>query len=168
MRQYSNFLCIKNQPLHETAWPPSAEGLCARAIRKALAYFMVNSSRFTNVKRWLMTCIHCQEYQQSGLVCLKKCSPSQVWWRKPLIPALRGRGRRISEFRGQPGLQSEFQYSQGYTEKPCLRKKKKVFQLSCHVNFLELYVVYKTFACIYIGVPYSPTEARRGYQIPRD
>jgi hypothetical protein len=27
--------------------------------------------------------------------------------------------------RGQPGLQSEFQDSQGYTEKPCLRKKKK-------------------------------------------
>ena len=27
---------------------------------------------------------------------------------------------------GQPGLQSEFQDSQGYTEKPCLKKKKKV------------------------------------------
>jgi hypothetical protein len=27
--------------------------------------------------------------------------------------------------RGQPGLQSEFQDSQGYTEKPCLGKKKK-------------------------------------------
>jgi hypothetical protein len=38
---------------------------------------------------------------------------------------LGGRGRQISEFRGQPGLQSEFQDSQGYTEKPCLGKKKK-------------------------------------------
>jgi hypothetical protein len=27
--------------------------------------------------------------------------------------------------RGQPGLQSEFQGSQGYTEKPCLEKPKK-------------------------------------------
>jgi hypothetical protein len=27
--------------------------------------------------------------------------------------------------RGQPGLQSEFQDSQGYTEKPCLEKKQK-------------------------------------------
>jgi hypothetical protein len=27
--------------------------------------------------------------------------------------------------RGQPGLQSEFQDSQGYTEKPCLRKNKQ-------------------------------------------
>jgi hypothetical protein len=26
--------------------------------------------------------------------------------------------------RGQPGLQSEFQDSQGYTEKPCLEKTK--------------------------------------------
>jgi hypothetical protein len=26
--------------------------------------------------------------------------------------------------RGQPGLQSEFQDSQGYTEKPCLKKQK--------------------------------------------
>jgi hypothetical protein len=27
--------------------------------------------------------------------------------------------------KGQPGLQSEFQDSQGYTEKPCLRKQNK-------------------------------------------
>ena len=27
--------------------------------------------------------------------------------------------------RDQPGLQSEFQDSQGYTEKPCLEKAKK-------------------------------------------
>jgi hypothetical protein len=26
---------------------------------------------------------------------------------------------------GQPGLQSEFQDSQGYTEKPCLKKQKQ-------------------------------------------
>jgi hypothetical protein len=40
---------------------------------------------------------------------------------------LGGRGRQISEFlvQGQPGLQSEFQDSQGYTEKPCLEKPKK-------------------------------------------
>jgi hypothetical protein len=29
------------------------------------------------------------------------------------------------EFRGQPGLQSEFQDNQGYTEKPCLKKQKQ-------------------------------------------
>jgi hypothetical protein len=43
----------------------------------------------------------------------------------PLIPAL-GRQRQADFWvRGQPGLQSEFQDSQGYTEKPCLEKKKK-------------------------------------------
>jgi hypothetical protein len=29
--------------------------------------------------------------------------------------------------RGQPGLQSEFQDSQGYTDEPCLEKKKNFF-----------------------------------------
>jgi hypothetical protein len=40
----------------------------------------------------------------------KKMVLSQVWWHTPLIPAL--------------SLQSEFQDSQGYTEKPCLKKTK--------------------------------------------
>jgi hypothetical protein len=45
------------------------------------------------------------------------------WWRTPLIPAL-GRQRQADFWvRGQPGLQSEFHDSQGYTEKPCLEKK---------------------------------------------
>jgi hypothetical protein len=38
---------------------------------------------------------------------------------------LGGRGRWISEFVGQPGLQSKFQDSQGSTEKPCLGKRRK-------------------------------------------
>jgi hypothetical protein len=33
--------------------------------------------------------------------------------------------REAEAGRFQPGLQSEFQDSQGYTEKPCLEKKKK-------------------------------------------
>ena len=42
-----------------------------------------------------------------------------------LIPTL-GRQRRADFWiRGQPGLQSEFQDSQGSTEKPCLKKKRK-------------------------------------------
>jgi hypothetical protein len=45
---------------------------------------------------------------------------SRVWWRTPLIPAL-GRQRQADLWvRGQPGLQSGLQDSQGYTEKPCL------------------------------------------------
>jgi hypothetical protein len=43
----------------------------------------------------------------------------------PLISAL-GRQRQADFWvRGQSGLQSEFQDSQVYTEKPCLEKKKK-------------------------------------------
>jgi hypothetical protein len=43
----------------------------------------------------------------------------------PLITAL-GRQRQVDFWvRGQPGLQSEFQDSQGYTEKPCLEKEKE-------------------------------------------
>jgi hypothetical protein len=50
---------------------------------------------------------------------------SQVWWHTPLIPAL-GRQRQEDFWVwGQPGLQSEFQDCQGYTEKRCLEKPKK-------------------------------------------
>jgi hypothetical protein len=44
------------------------------------------------------------------------------WWCTPLITAL-GKQRQVGFWvRGQPGLQSEFQDSQGYTKKPCLGK----------------------------------------------
>ena len=54
----------------------------------------------------------------------QKLPSSQEWWHRPLIPAL-GRQRQ-SHFlvQCQPGLQSEFQDSEGYTEKPCLEKTK--------------------------------------------
>jgi hypothetical protein len=53
------------------------------------------------------------EYHQAG-----------QWWSTPLIPAL-GRQRQAGFWvRGQPGLQSEFQDNQGYTEKPYLEKPK--------------------------------------------
>jgi hypothetical protein len=43
----------------------------------------------------------------------------------PLILAVAiGRDRQISEFSGQPGLQNEFQDSQGYTKKLFLGKTK--------------------------------------------
>jgi hypothetical protein len=46
----------------------------------------------------------------------------------PLIPALR-RQRQVDFWvQDQPGLQSEFQDSQGYTKKPCLEKQNKTKQ----------------------------------------
>jgi hypothetical protein len=48
-----------------------------------------------------------------------------VWWFTPLIPAL-WRQRQVDfSVPGQPGLQSEFQDSQRYTEKPCIEKQKQ-------------------------------------------
>jgi hypothetical protein len=56
---------------------------------------------------------------------LRVLTASRAWWRTPLIPAL-GRQRQADFWvRGQPGLQSELQDSQGYTEKPCLEKTNK-------------------------------------------
>jgi hypothetical protein len=47
------------------------------------------------------------------------------WWCTPLIPAL-GRQRQADFWvQGQPGLQSEFQDSQDYTRKPCLKTNKQ-------------------------------------------
>jgi hypothetical protein len=46
----------------------------------------------------------------------------------PLMPALGRQRQAYFWVWGQPGLQSKFQDSQGYTEKPCL-KKKKVLQV---------------------------------------
>jgi hypothetical protein len=58
----------------------------------------------------------------------------RAWWRTPLITAL-GRQRQADFWvRGKPGLQSEFQDSQGYTEKPCLEKLKKKKEWSFNVN----------------------------------
>jgi hypothetical protein len=46
-----------------------------------------------------------------------------VAWRMPLLPALRRQRQADFWVQGQPGLQSEFQDSQCYTEKPCLKKQ---------------------------------------------
>jgi hypothetical protein len=64
----------------------------------------------------------------------------------PLIPTLGRQWQADFWVRGQPGLQSEFQDSQGYTEKHCLekqnkknkkkKKKKKKKKLRNYVNIL--------------------------------
>jgi hypothetical protein len=56
---------------------------------------------------------------------VKRMNNAGLWWCAPLIPAL-GRQRQVDFWvRGQPGLQSEFQDSQGYTEKPVSENKNK-------------------------------------------
>ena len=56
---------------------------------------------------------------------------ARQWWHTPLFPALGRHWLGVFCVRGQPGLQSDFQDIQGYTEKPCLNHpppKKKVKQ----------------------------------------
>jgi hypothetical protein len=85
-------------------------------------------------------------------------SPSRAWWRTPLIPAL-GRQRQADFWvRGQPGLQSEFQDSQGYTEKPCLEKQtnKQKRQKSPIVLIMSASVFHES-SPVYL-VPACPLE----------
>jgi hypothetical protein len=53
---------------------------------------------------------------------------------------------------GQPGLQSEFQDSQGYTEKPCLekqkRKKKEMFKITLPRHFTTPAPVSSATPCV--------------------
>jgi hypothetical protein len=48
----------------------------------------------------------------------------EVWWCTPLIPAIWRQRQANFWVRGQPSLESEFQDSQGYTDKPCLKTNK--------------------------------------------
>ena len=56
---------------------------------------------------------------------LKLSEAAEQWWCTPLVPVL-GRQSQVDFWVwGQPGLQSEFQENQDYTEKPYLEKPKK-------------------------------------------
>jgi hypothetical protein len=75
-------------------------------------------------------------------------------------------GGFLSSVRGQPGLQSEFQDSQSYTEKPCLKKqkqkqkqKKDRFLLKKKDLFIYLFYVYEYTIALF-------RHTRRGHQIP--
>jgi hypothetical protein len=61
----------------------------------------------------------------------KGCSWACGTLLSPLIPALRRQRQADFWVQGQPGLQSDFQDSQGCTEKPCLEKPKKKKKKDC-------------------------------------
>jgi hypothetical protein len=64
------------------------------------------------------------------------------WCRTPLVPAL-GRQRQVDLWvQGQPGLKSEFQDSQGDTEKPWLTEQNKATALFIQNKGLMAFNVY--------------------------
>ena len=76
---------------------------------------------------------------------------SLAWWCTPLIPGLRRQRQADSWVRVQPGLQSEFQDSQGYTEKHCL-KKTKTKNKQTNKTILCNFTTYKNNMNIYLGI----------------
>ena len=68
-----------------------------------------------------------------------------AWWSAPLVLAL---GRQRQADQGQCGLRSEFLDSQGYTEKPCLRKiktknKNKTKRDTWTINRKKIFIIEK-------------------------
>jgi hypothetical protein len=60
----------------------------------------------------------------------------------PLVPALRRQSQADFWVQGQPGLQSEFQDCQGYTEKPCLTPPPQInYYVSSDETYQELHYV---------------------------
>jgi hypothetical protein len=96
-------------------WPPQAPGMCM--VCRHTQFFVKNK------ETWAKGSLN-------GKVSLARIRAwAGQWWRTPLIQALgrqRQRQRQVDFWvRGQPGLQSEVQDNQGYTEKPCLEKQKQ-------------------------------------------
>jgi hypothetical protein len=67
-----------------------------------------------------LECVHLESYNEG-----------QAWWHMSLIPALEAAVVDLW-FQGQPGLQSEYQDSQGYTEKLCLQKTPQNNNKNCY------------------------------------
>jgi hypothetical protein len=69
------------------------------------------------------TCIHAGRQNSITHISKSRFKKKNSLVVYTLFPAL-GRQRQVDLWiRGQPGLQREFQDSQGYTEKPCLKKQ---------------------------------------------
>jgi hypothetical protein len=71
------------------------------------------------------------------------------WWYTPLIPALGRQRQKDFWVLGQPGLQNEFQDSQGYTEKPCFEKQKKINNKKVFVNTI---IITTPSLCILLAI----------------
>jgi hypothetical protein len=89
-------------------WPGLHRETLSNQTTKEIVCWGFHTFRFCSFKRW----------------------PHWAWWCTPLIPTL-GRQRQVDFWVwGQPGLQSEFQDSHGYREKPCLEKQNKTKKMA--------------------------------------
>ena len=99
---------------------------------------------------------------------LESRQTSLVWWHTSLIPAL-GRQRQADFWVwGQPGLQSEFQCSQGY-KNPCLqkKKKKKILKQMTAATFISFNSWGCCVACVPVCCVHSvPVEASKRMACP--
>jgi hypothetical protein len=64
-------------------------------------------------------------YLDNMILTTVKIKLDRAWWHMPLIPALWRQRQADFWVRGQPDLQSEFQDSQRFSEKPCLKQTNK-------------------------------------------
>jgi hypothetical protein len=89
----------------------------------------------------VLTCFSASCYTGTRRPEWSRDGVGRAWWCTPLNPAL-GRQRQADFWvRGQLGLQSEFQDSQGYTEKLCLQKLKKKSSRIIYRNCLDILVL---------------------------
>jgi hypothetical protein len=92
-------------------------------------------------------------YCQVALESLGSRNPitARWWWHMPLIPAFRIIHQADLWVRGQLGLHSEFQNSQGYTEKLLLKRHNITKQKSSYLSttLAWLLVLLKLFLCLF-------------------
>jgi len=90
-------------------------GRVGKKHREGLDIKYGQSTGYTYILVWKMSC--------------------QVWWHTPLIPGLRRQRQADHWVQGQHSLQSEFQASQGYSEKPYHEKQK---QTAYHAQWSDI------------------------------
>ena len=113
-----------------------------------------------------------REWILDGGLALESVHLTGRWWCTLLIPAL-GRQRQV-DFRvqGQPGLQSEFQDSQGYTEKPCLYREPKPGAIQKNKTTKKVHSGWrdgsavKSTDCSFRGLEFNSQQPHGGSQPP--
>jgi hypothetical protein len=96
-------------------WAWDVECQCVKVLRVAGKVEMQRTfKRWVSWMQWCIPLISALRRQRKGV---SREGRSRAWWRTPLIPAHRRQRQADLWVQGQPGLQSEFQDSQGYTKR---------------------------------------------------